>query len=530
MKIDNASVTHVNVLGDARSPARELPSALRTWRRKLGYFSILTALPVAFGWYLQETKANSPIAPIPHPLPGETERRQATQVQSYSAPELLRRQSNYLLPSPARKSDAVSTVTNNGDDCPGLVIPAGNYTAGNPFVDVSGTAGANNTVNLLESCYWYCTTLPVPGPDVIYTFTLTSHGDSPEIRVTPTSQTYDPAVYIINPHYQGCPTGPGNTMNYWESYTNNGGPGDAEVLGTEQLNNLPLGVRLYLVVDSTSPGSSGPFTIRMQNTTTMRSGPMQFDFNGDAKSDLSIFRPSDRSWYRDDGPPTQFGLATDRMVPADYDGDRKTDIAMYRDGVWWWIASSDNTAYAAQFGLAGDIPVPADYTGDGRAELAVYRDGVWWTLDLTNGHVGVDQFGLSTDKPVPGDYDGDARTDYAVFRDGIWYLNRSVLGLAAVQWGLPSDQLVPADYDGDGKVDPAVYRNGVWYLLRSSSGSSFYQFGWATDIPVSADYDGDGKADPSLYRNGVWFVRSYWDSTYRLGGANDIPVPFAYVR
>jgi len=68
---------------------------------------------------------------------------------------------------------------------------------------------------------------------------------------------------------------------------------------------------------------------------------------------------------------------------ASLDGDvsqigrrvRKTDIAIFREGLWWRINSGDSTIEVWQFGQAGDIPLPADYTGDGRDELAVYRNG-----------------------------------------------------------------------------------------------------------------------------------------------------------
>ena len=150
-----------------------------------------------------------------------------------------------------------------------------------------------------------------------------------------------------------------------------------------------------------------------------------FDFDGDGRSDVSVFRPSDRVWYIDGSTggfsAVQFGLSTDKIVPADYDGDGKTDVAIFRDGTWWWINSSTSTVGAVQLGLAGDIPVPADYTGDGRAELAVYRDGDWWRLDLSNGNRTVITFGIASDRPVPADYDGDGRADIAIYRDGTWW-------------------------------------------------------------------------------------------------------------
>jgi hypothetical protein len=73
-------------------------------------------------------------------------------------------------------------------------------------------------------------------------------------------------------------------------------------------------------------------------------------------------------------------------VPADYDGDRKADLAVYRDGTWFILRSSDGEVRATGWGgLPQDIPVPADYDGDGKADIAVYRDGVWFILRSSDG-------------------------------------------------------------------------------------------------------------------------------------------------
>ena len=265
-------------------------------------------------------------------------------------------------------------------------------------------------------------------------------------------------------------------------------------------------------------------------------GGTPFDFDGDGRSDISVFRPSDGFWHLNQSTngfyATQFGLSSDRIAPADFDGDGKTDIAVYRDGIWYWLNSSNNNFNAIQFGLAGDIPQSADFTGDGRAELAVYRGGTWWLLDLTNQQVSTIQFGLVADKPIVADYDGDGRADQAVYRgDGEWHLNRSSQGYTVVNFGLATDKLVPADYDGDGKTDQAVYREGTWYLLGSQSGFTAFQFGLASDIPAPADYDGDGRADAAVYRDGTWYLRQSTNgiSAVQFGLANDKPVPSAYL-
>jgi hypothetical protein len=260
----------------------------------------------------------------------------------------------------------------------------------------------------------------------------------------------------------------------------------------------------------------------------------RYDFDGDGRSDVSVFRPLSQAWYIDRSTQgfsaVRFGLANDKLVPADYDGDGKTDISIFRDGTWWRINSGNNTVEAITFGVAGDFPVPADYTGDGRDDLAVYRSGQWWTLDLSNGQTSVVNFGLSTDKPVPADYDGDGRADQAVYRGGEWHLNRSSQGYAVYQFGIPTDSPVVGDYDGDGKSDLAVYRNGTWYIDYSAHGPSAFQWGIATDIPAPADYDGDGKTDAAIFRDGTWWLRRSTSGTevVPFGLEGDKPIPSAF--
>ncbi|HEX8249603.1 MAG TPA: FG-GAP-like repeat-containing protein [Pyrinomonadaceae bacterium] len=282
-----------------------------------------------------------------------------------------------------------------------------------------------------------------------------------------------------------------------------------------------------------------------------------FDFDGDGRSDLSVFRPSQGTWYYNASSNNQlsgaqFGLATDRLAPADYDGDGKTDIAVWRDepsnpdkANFYILQSSNSTFRGAQFGRTGDNPkVVGDWDGDGKADLAVYRNGSnngqsyffyrpssQPTVDFVTVY-----WGIGGDSPVRGDYDGDGRLDAAVYRpsNATWYILQSSNSQQRYeQWGVPTDKFVPADYDGDAKTDLAVFRDGTWYIKQSSNNQQrFENFGLGSDTPVPADYDGDGRADIAVFRNGIWYLRQSTGgfAAPQFGLSTDVPVPSAYIN
>ena len=268
------------------------------------------------------------------------------------------------------------------------------------------------------------------------------------------------------------------------------------------------------------------------------------DFDGDGKTDVSVFRPGGGNWYVDQSSlgfiAVNWGAPADLPVPGDYDGDGKADAAVVRRdfvnnlSTFYIINSGDSSYSGAVWGLADDIPVVGDHDGDGKTDIAVFRpsNGHWFVLKSSGGII-QSQFGQNGDIPFAGDFDGDRITDNGVFRNGIWYINGSRNGFWAIGFGLANDKLVPADYDGDGKTDIAVYRpsNGMWFILKSVSGFYAEQFGISTDIPVPGDYDGDGKNDIAVYRNGIWYInKSSSGLTGEVFGAvNDIPVPNSYL-
>ncbi len=273
-------------------------------------------------------------------------------------------------------------------------------------------------------------------------------------------------------------------------------------------------------------------------------GHARADFDGDGKTDLSVFRPSNGNWYLFKSTAgvgiVNWGSATDTVTPGDFDGDGKTDTAVYRPstGQWFILRSSNATVNIATFGIAGDKPVAGDYDGDSKTDIAVFRPsaGTWYAFRSSDNGVSITNWGAATDDLVPGDYDNDGKTDVAVYRPstGQWFAFRSTAGPLVATWGVAGDKAVPADYDGDHKQDLAVYRpsTGSWYVFRSSDNSvSITNWGNSTDVPAPGDFDGDGKDDPAVYRNGQWFV---FQSTggpliATWGAAGDVPVPARYI-
>ncbi len=269
-----------------------------------------------------------------------------------------------------------------------------------------------------------------------------------------------------------------------------------------------------------------------------------YDFDGDKKADISVFR--DGNWYlnrtKDGFTAAQFGSTNDKLVPADYDGDGKTDIAVFRadpnKGYFYVLGSRTNSFSYVQFGINTDVPVVGDYDRDGKADIAVYRDGknagdpsyiYYRPSSLPGSDFVTIQLGAKGDIPVVGDYDADGKTDAAVYRpsNGTWYIMRSTAGFTGVQFGISTDIPVAADYDGDGKTDIAVYRGGNWYLMQSRDGFKGLQFGAATDMPVPADVDGDGKDDIIVFRSGTWYWLESRDGSFHgmnFGLASDTPV------
>jgi hypothetical protein len=265
------------------------------------------------------------------------------------------------------------------------------------------------------------------------------------------------------------------------------------------------------------------------------------DFDGDRKSDFVVIRNNGttREWHisrSSDGAYIVIPWGStnagwwDQPVPADYDGDGKTDAAIWRrsaqpgQSAFWILNSSDGTFRVEYLGEPGDlVNVWGDYDGDGKADPAVYYRSTWGrnmylyrgSLNNPSGVVTSVVFGMGMDYiPYRGDFDGDGKFDFCLRSNSnaTFSLKRSSDGgIETIAFGKTNDIIAPGDYDGDGRTDFCVSRLGKgynynWYILeRDGGGTGFFGITWGKQEAAfhahysGADFDGDGRGDIAVY-------------------------------
>lgn len=410
------------------------------------------------------------------------------------------------------------------------------------------------------------------GEDVVsgVTFTLADSGSTLLPDVDPwTAGTYKPAGYFTGDSFPA----PGPLLAY--SHPGPAGGNTATFAsvfnGTAPNGTWNLFIKDFVAGDGGSV--TGGWTLNVTTSAPSITPQHVVDLNGDGKTDYTLARNTGGgpggalTWNTrlNGAAPGAFagvawGIQGDEFVPADYDGDSKTDISVWRpsNATWYTLRSATSTVNVQPFGVSTDDPsVVGDYDGDGKDDLAIYRAGAsaglashWWYQRSSVGGVGCTAsncndvtWGQNGDFPAPGDYDGDGKNDFVIQRNFgggqaiFWELFATGTENHTNVFGTPTDVIVPGDYDGDGKTDLATVRGSggqiLWNIRRSSGGDITQSFGAsATDFVSVGDYDGDGKTDLAVWRpdvtpanNAFWILGSTAGASFVQFGQNgDYPV------
>ena len=283
----------------------------------------------------------------------------------------------------------------------------------------------------------------------------------------------------------------------------------------------------------------------------------QLDQNGNNAWDGPA---TDGLWYWGSGDPNEV------PVYGDWNGDGRTKIGTYLNGVWmldfngngiWDGPDVDKLVY---LGGPGYTPVVGDWNGTSSTKIGAYKDGVW-LIDF-NGNFAWD--GPGTDKliffggpnyaPVVGDWNGLGTTKIGAYLNGVWVLDYNGnwawddpnTGGAdkLVSWSWHSDEKpMVGNWNGLGLTTKiGVYYQGVWmvdyngdFVWNGPTVDKLPYFGGPGFTPVVGDWNGDGATKIAAYYNdtGAWLIdingNFIWDQSNgdiltNFGGSNYQPV------
>ncbi|MGI8701914.1 MAG: N-acetylmuramoyl-L-alanine amidase [Nocardioidaceae bacterium] len=147
--------------------------------------------------------------------------------------------------------------------------------------------------------------------------------------------------------------------------------------------------------------------------------PVCGDWDGDGRDGIGTY--DGYSWFLKNIPSAgywdtqiSYGYPAMTVVVGDWNGDGKDTIGGFDpDSAVWYLRNSNTPGQPEetwQYGYPGgrSQPVPADYNGDRRTDLAVFVEGLWYIR--TESGPGVYQrsfaYGLVSDRPLAGNWDG----------------------------------------------------------------------------------------------------------------------------
>jgi hypothetical protein len=344
-------------------------------------------------------------------------------------------------------------------------------------------------------------------------------------------------------------------------------------------------------IDVAASNGNGAFTASSFTSAAWSSwaatpnvAPLAGDFNRDGRTDLALvggagwtqakvaFSRGNGTFDVTQGAAPNFlfwatSSSASRLV-GDFDGDRRTDIALVGDPAFttiplavsngngsFTVSNASTPDFAFWASTAASTKLVGDFDGDGKSDIALVGNPDWHTIPIAyargggafqvaNGDAGVfaSAWAPGARERVIGDFNGDGRDDIALlgnanwhtipvaFADGIgsfWIANDAARGVGAfARWAaLPGVTRLVGDFNGDGRADvalvnvptsetaatlPLAFSNGDGTFRATSiqfpDGGFRSWAGTANVQPIVGDFNRDGYADIALTGGAGWFT------------------------
>ena len=274
--------------------------------------------------------------------------------------------------------------------------------------------------------------------------------------------------------------------------------------------------------------------------------------SGSRNDAVDDFTARDGVWFFK-GQKKRFGLLDAQPIVGDWDGDGNDDVGVFVKGDWYLVEGDwfVNPEYKGRFSLRAklgdsrDQAVTGDWDGDGKTDIAIFGAHTNDEQQVVNSELGLpgdwnEGEGYSTEETTTsvtstiGQYVNAAATKRGARTEHVSTLTRGK--------NLPPSKELFESPDANVRsvFDPSSLRrdsasstsSASLYDAREDLVDHIFRFGGQGDVAISGDWNGDGHSQIGFYNNGVWTLDmngngriDSGDRTIRgFGGDGAIPV------